>query len=155
MVYFHNPKFVRQPQLPTIKEIAQSATNTLPLITQLFPTIKVFFDDDPTIPSLTGPITSSQPQSAVPATIQEFVRPMYGIPVEKPPDQTSYAWLVCCSSVFLLDTEKQQIWASPDQSLLPLLAFLLRSFSIEDEDATVVREVDMSTAHGHVSFPVP
>lgn len=51
VVYFHNPKFARQPQL-SLEDIPQSAINTLPLLTELFPDIKVFYDDDPFIPIL-------------------------------------------------------------------------------------------------------
>ena len=155
VVYFHNPKFARQPQLP-LKEILFSAINTLPLINQLFPDVLVFYDDDPLIPMLSSQLHFASPGSSQDQTIDDFVRP------KDPHDSTAtaaalkdkYAWLICCSSVFLLDIKAHIIWASNDQTLTPLVALLMSNakFVSDEVAAKNTYSVDLSTAHGHVTF---
>ena len=154
VVYFHNPKFARQPQLP-LKEILFSAINTLPLINQLFPDVLVFYDDDPRIPFLC-PDHENDPTSLRSQTIDEFVRPKQGQDPAAAGAQLKdkFAWLICCSSVFLLDLKAKAIWASNDQTLTPLVALLMANAKFVDDDnhATKACSMDLSTAHGHVSF---
>lgn len=152
VVYFHNPKFTRQPQLP-LEEISLSAVNCLPLMTELFPDIQVFYDDDPAIPVLTRQPRSKR--AGVPDTIDEFVRPLK----KQRADSSSspqFAWLICCSSVFLLDTTRGLLWGSPDSTLLPLVALILEAQPsrgvVAHNDTAPPKRLDMTTAHGHVLF---
>ena len=145
-------------------EIHLSAINTLPLITQLFPHIKVFFDDDADIPVLSKRegdihhIKCIQGETPVPETIQEFVKPKpLNSQVTTP--NTRFAWLVCCSSVFLLDMEKKSVWASPDQSLMPLMAIILFHDKFDNHESRQMLKpsksasaMDLSTAYGHVTL---
>jgi len=170
VVYFHNPKFARQPQLP-LKEIVSTTINALPLMTELFPDIQVFYDDDPIIPILTklsdhqGVETQDQ---NIPDTIQEFVRPpKLQNQNEHDPTQKikKFAWLICCSTVFLIDMEKRTIWASPDDSLLPLVSIFLTSEMLKSQTEEIdnsskgillrqqkKKAADMSSAHGHITL---
>ena len=179
VVYFHNPKFSRQQQLP-LPEIPATTINALPLMTELFPDISVFYDDDPVIPFLTslesqgaGENTSAaqkrptnnnnnkQPKPRrVPATIEDFIRPQQQLKAPATatrPRGDKYAWLICCSTVFLIDTEAQHIWASPDESILPLVSLFLTSEDMDTSPAKagqsllIPKKVDMSTAHGHIT----
>ena len=160
VVYFHNPKFARQPQLPSLEDIRSSGINALPLMTELFPEVRVFYDDDPDIPALTrvrAARAEQQRDEGVPMTIQELARPP-PLPTSDTASRRSqahYAWLVCCGSVFLIDTETKVLWASPDDSLLPLVALFLPEGADEpgdEEEGPRASEVDMSTAHGHVTL---
>ena len=162
MVYFHNPKFTRQQQLP-LEEMAQSAINTLPLFTQLFPQIKVYYDDDAQIPLLCQEDAQQSGAAAV-SPLSHALEPNADC---KPPadhrgicaasaasaprrgaGRAKHAWLVCCSSVFLLAAGV--VWASSDQSLLPLIAMVLS----DDPPAQEAQRppADLSAAHGHVSL---
>jgi hypothetical protein len=167
VVYFHNPKFVRQPQLK-LEEIVTTSVNALPLITKLFPDIKVYYDDDPEIPALTklrsGTHQNGTSRTGVPDTIQEFARPQRLVSQSERsgagPQQKQYAWLICCSSVFLIDMEAKLVWASPDDSLLPLVSLFLAPDALEEQgdeeeehnNSSRRRMVDMSSAHGHVTL---
>ena len=53
VVYFHNPRFCRQPQLE-LARIPSSPMHMLPLIMQLLPEIPLCYDDDTDLPGLTG-----------------------------------------------------------------------------------------------------
>ena len=53
VVYFHNPRFCRQPQLE-LARIPSSPMHMLPLIMQLLPEIPLCYDDDTKIPGLAG-----------------------------------------------------------------------------------------------------
>jgi hypothetical protein len=150
VVYFHNPKFARQPQLP-LEEIPLSAINTLPLMTELFPDVQVFYDDDPVIPVLTGSSRRAAAAAGVPDSIDEFVRPQKQ---QRRSGSSSFAWLICCSSVFLLDTSRGLLWGSPDATLLPLVALILQAQprAAAAADVPPPKRLDMTTAHGHVLF---
>lgn len=182
VVYFHNPKFARQPQLPTVKEIAATTINALPLMTELFPDIPVFYDDDPVIPALTKSAKKrsktregGEEEEEVPDTIEEFVRPFFTLDAASSSsesaqqqqqhnnhkDKSQFAWLICCGTVFLIDKIQNTVWASPDESLLPLVNLFLSEadFSMLDQDkrhnsssSSKRRCVDMSSAHGHITL---
>lgn len=148
MVYFHNPKYARQPQLP-LTELAQSAIHSLPLMTELFPDIKVYYDDDPFIPLLMdSPTHDEEGRTKGPNTIQDFVRP-------PPPAQrtrSSFAWLICCSSVFLLDLATGTLWVSPDSTLLPLMALFSDPAAAPQQQNAPPPRAHLSTAHGHITL---
>ena len=152
VVYFHNPKFARQPQLP-LDEIPLSSINTLPLMTELFPDIGVFYDDDPTIPVLMQKGLEGR-SARIPETIDEFVRPSKRQATEAG-QSSHFAWLICCSSVFLLDTAKGLIWGSADTTLLPLLGLIVQGHQaaiLADHARALPKRIDMTSAHGHVSL---
>jgi hypothetical protein len=90
--------------------------------------------------------------ASLPQTIEEFVRPRLLPRREEAPahHRAKHAWLVCCSSVFLLDLAAGVVWASSDQSLLPLIAMVLS----DDPPAQEAQRppADLSAAHGHVSL---
>ena len=160
-MYFHNPKYSRQPQLP-LHEIATSTVNTLPLMTELFPHIKVHFDDDAFpihwLAKADGHQTAEQQD--VPDTIQEYVQAQREQRDTQPSTQGngSFAWLICCSSVFLMDLERKIIWASPDGSLGPLVALFWQEnaqAAAGEEDLQQKKRGAaemMSTAYGHVAL---
>ena len=66
--------------------------------------------------------------------------------------RAKHAWLVCCSSVFLLDLSAGVVWASSDQSLLPLIAKVLSDGPRQQEEEAPRPSADLSAAHGHVSL---
>jgi hypothetical protein len=157
VVYFHNPKFARQPQLPTVKEIAATAIHTLPLMTELFPDMAVYYDDDPMIPALTKdhmqkskrkkarsarPLEAGEDDDAdIPDTIEEFVRPFFtldhhnqGADGASSSSGPRYAWLICCGTVFLIDIMQKTLWASPDEGLLPLVSIFLSASDLAQAD---------------------
>jgi len=143
----------------SMKEIVKSSIHTLPLMTELFPHIKIFLDDDPEIPWLTekGALfreDHSTNKQAVPSSIREFVRPSVTAAAAKGPVQQKYAWLICCSSVFLLDLVEHKIWASPDQSLIPLAALFIPHIGLQEQQTSDFRPKTeiISTAHGHVEL---
>lgn len=182
VVYFHHPKFSKQPQLK-LHDILMSSLNTLPLVTQLFPQIQVYYDDDSTIPFLTDlqrAFFYSQnrgreaTKAADLANIDEYVQKKMEERVEqmsgkergedvKKEDCDRYAWLICCSSVFLIDIARGRLYGSYDQSIIPLIACMAR-----DQNATIGKsleeefqdpqsflsnktlKMDLATSHGHV-----
>ena len=146
VVYFHHPRFSRQPQFPTLAQIPSSAMHMLPLITQLLPDIEIFYDDDTHVPLFTTTSSST--------TIK-------------------WAWLVACGAFFLVDVERDLVLAPApecDQPLLPLVAHYLAhnpTISIqgsvqaaaaeedeEEEDAPQQHHVGAppDTAANHVCF---
>ena len=54
VVYFHNPRFCRQPQLE-LSQLPSSPMHMLPLVMQLLPEIPLCYDDDSALPGLTSP----------------------------------------------------------------------------------------------------
>ena len=181
VVYFHHPKFAKQPQLK-IQEILQSSINTLPLMTQLFPQIQVFYDDDSSLPFLSDTHTTHSKviddvsmmdiNAFAQQKIDENNRKKKGtasleqedvlIAKTREKDINRYSWLVCCSSVFLMDSKTKKIFASYDNSLLPLISKM-----IFDDETSVMKDcldgqdpesllkgvkIDLGTAYGHVSL---
>ena len=127
----------------------------------------MYYDDDPQIPLLSlgkMGLRDSEGNRQEAQSIDEFVRERLAFAPDA--QQTSrskgqkYAWLICCSSIFLLDMDAKQVWASDDQTLMPLLALIMRSHDrcvLDHEfegDVTHQHKssVDLSSAHGHVSL---
>ena len=113
-------------------------------MTELFPDIAVFYDDDPVIPALTfshkAKLDSKQKKADtsnkqnVPATIEDFVRPQMQLSStieQAKKKKNKYAWLICCSTVFLIDIEAEIVWASPDESILPLVSIFITNSDLE------------------------
>lgn len=133
VVYYHYPQYHRMPQLP-LPNIPDSAINCLPLLTQLLPHVPVAYDDDDVIPGLTW-------YSEIPAS---------------PP---TYAWLVSCGTVFLVQVDYEQkvgrILASPDAGLVPLIASYIAatgaSLSIATENGRTRRKVNLA-GHSHAEL---
>ena len=180
VVYFHHPKYTKQAQLK-IQEILLSSFNTLPLMTQLFPQIPVFYDDDSFLPFLSEsqiPHANDIGASTVVMDIDTFAQKQIDetnlkmrakkkvlsedTVKSKEKDIKRYSWLVCCSSVFLMDSESKKIFTSYDNSLLPLISKMI----FEDETSAMkncLKEgaagarggeimIDLGTAYGHVSL---
>ena len=171
VVYFHHPKFAKQPQLEMI-DILQFSLNTLPLLTQVFPHIHVYYEDDSFIPYLSdigvsdkAPCDGDLDDDML---IDDFVQQrMYTDAArtkksEIEEEDKRFAWLICCSSVFLIDTKLSKIFSSYNASLLPLISHMKNtsdSLIINDAFAKVSEEsiytdknfkIDIATAHGHV-----
>ena len=136
VVYFHHPRFSRQPQFPSLAQIPSSAMHMLPLITQLLPDIDIFYDDDTHVPLFMPSLVAG----AAAGTIK-------------------WAWLVACGAFFLVDVERDLLLAPApecDQPLLPLVAhYLLHNPTIsilgaaeEDGEAEDEAGDDHSSSHG-------
>ncbi len=194
VVYFHHPKFAKQPQLK-LPEILQSSINTLPLMTQLFPQIQVYYDDDSSLPYLSKRSTTSSfghtSEDSEDLDIDEFVQKKIdkeneqalllkhmekGVQIRDEgkkelsedeckimKDSERYGWLICCSNVFLIDSQRKKIFSSHDNSLVPLIAQMLRDAPStigaalregfqEDSNPLLNKsiKIDLGTAHGHV-----
>jgi hypothetical protein len=141
-------------------------------MTELFPDIAVFYDDDPVIPVLTrvrDPAATHSGRDDIPETIQDFARPPRlnnAADADARRQKKNFAWLICCSTVFLIDMETKQLWTSPDESLLPLASIFLTSDILGPEEQMMQHTsssgsshmqqrrptVDMSSAHGHVTL---
>ena len=127
-------------------------------MTQLFPDVNVYYDDDPIIPLLSinhDATTEQDPSTAPKQTIDDFVRSRLSTSTQGTllKKKQKYAWLLCCSSIFLMDLEAQIVWASSDQSLIPLISLLASKFqNFDQEQSSKQRIIDLSTAHGHVNF---
>jgi hypothetical protein len=135
VVYFHYPRFCRQPQVP-LNEIPGQPNNMLPLISQLIPDISTAYEDDSQIPGITIDNIAANPD-------------------------IKWVWLVCCGEIFLIEAEKGFIWASENDSLASLVAYFLRSNgrnvgedhnnNNDDENMEGRGEMqDIFTAHGHL-----
>ena len=98
MVYFHHPRFCRQPQLP-LHRIPESPTHMLPLIMQLLPEVPLVYDDDTRVPGLTSTPASTE---------------------------ASWVWLTACGSFFLVNVQERTVLCSPTSTLTPLVAHYLR-----------------------------
>lgn len=192
VVYYHHPKFAKQPQLK-LQEILLSSLNTLPLLTQLFPQINVCYDDDSFLPflsdkepgkmfysSLLQSMKSKNDSPVVDVKFEDFIQKRMEERMEelsrrpeKPKEAATkqrtdgerYCWLICCSSVFLIDVAREKILSSYDASIVPLIAYMAH-----DADATIgaslsehyqdlldpqslmtgAVKMDLDTAHGHV-----
>ena len=68
VVYFHNPRFCRQPQIE-LAQLPSSPMHMLPLVMQLLPEIPLCYDDDSTVPGLT---TATPPKWAWLASCGRF-----------------------------------------------------------------------------------
>jgi hypothetical protein len=196
VVYFHHPKFSKQPQLK-LQEILLSSLNTLPLVTQIFPQLQVFYDDDSFIPFLSDKKRNTfystlfcksktisnnvQEEQSIEEFVHKRMEEKMKQELHRPRDEDSdeeneeelkedserYCWLICCSSIFLVDIIAGKIFASYDNSIIPLLAYMakdpkasignsLREQSQESLDPhTLLKrsaKIDLGTAHGHVCF---
>lgn len=177
VVYFHHPKFSKQPQLK-LQDILMSSLNTLPLVTQLFPQIQVYYDDDSMIPFLTDlkrdyfysqnrgrEATKEADLANIDEYVQQKMEPTRGEERQdvKKEDCDRYAWLICCSSVFLIDIARGRLYGSYDQSIIPLIACMARdqnasigkSLQEEFQDpqsflSNKTLKLDLATSHGHV-----
>jgi hypothetical protein len=135
VVYFHYPRFCRQPQLQ-LKLISDSPHHMLPLISQLIPDIPIVYEDDSRVPGLTVGC------------------------VEVEDEQFKWAWLICCSEVFLIHSEKQLVLAAREHSLASLVVYFLnendRRVGEEEEDdddndpTSRGAAGEPFTAHGHL-----
>jgi len=181
VIYFHYPKFCRQPQL-SLTEIPQSNVHLLPLVMQLIPDIPVFYDDDTFIPGLSHKCLKSQiPKNNGAHAVEEpnnnYANTGTG---QDDIDQIDFqwAWIVSCGEIFLIRYHKKivddeeavlelgnisrqpcDIFLSENRSLVNLVAFFLRytKRKIGDEmlDASEViihRNSLALTAHGHVQL---
>ena len=138
VVYFHYPQYHRQAQLP-LRMVTESAIHCLPLVTQMLPDITVIYDDDDVVPGLIS-------KAALPTSTTKRKSP--------------FMWLVSCASIFLLELEcpdgtPWRVIASPDASLLPLLAHILKRTGQSLEPAilpgmSVIRKQISLSAHSHV-----
>ena len=106
VVYFHHPRFCRQPQLP-LHRIPDSPMHMLPLIMQLLPEIPLFYDDDAYVPGLT-------PLLLAPG----------GDDGKKKGGE--WIWLAACGSFFLVDVRQNSILSANEQGLASLVAHYLR-----------------------------
>jgi hypothetical protein len=192
VVYFHHPKFTKQSQLK-LKDILQNSINTLPLVTQLFPQLLVHYDDDSFIPFLSANANAFHDQATTDEAdcIDDFVkrrideeneaammlkqkRRAESLKRETNEKDTSkhdgehqYSWLVCCSSVFLIDAARNKILSSYNASLIPLIAYMMsddkctigatlrQGFEESSMDPHTLLlnkavKMDLGTAHGHV-----
>jgi hypothetical protein len=135
VVYFHYPRFCRQPQLP-LKSIPDSPNHMLPLISQLIPDIPIVYEDDSRVPGLT-----------------------IGC-MEVDEEQVKWAWLICCSEVFLIHSEKSLVLTSRQHSLASLVVYFLNENERrvgEEEDEVEENNKELKgaagepfTAHGHL-----
>ncbi len=117
VIYFHYPKYCRQPQIP-LCDIPNSNMHLLPLLSQLIPDIPVFYDDDTNIPGLTDPslllaLSSKDNKSSV---APKDIEPRSGTTDHLFSSKTTkgdneeaetnlkyeWAWLVSCGEIFLL-----------------------------------------------------
>jgi hypothetical protein len=175
VVYFHHPKFVKQAQLK-LYDILQCSLNTLPLVSQVLPFIQVYYDDDSYIPLLSETEEEDEPSQNVlnkNINIDDFVKQNMeekNIDSRKNKDDKNnddvnvrFAWLLCCSSVFMIDKKEGKIFSSYNSSLLPLLSHMINlsdsssvirtTFRIETEENLFDDrnlKMDLATAHGHV-----
>jgi hypothetical protein len=169
VVYFHHPKFAKQPQLE-LREIMQSSLNTLPLMTQILPQIDVFYDDDTFIPFLSDSSSKKSVVDEGDMTIDDFVTKKWeekssvNVGEGEESEDKRFSWLVCCSSIFLIDSKDKRIYSSYNTSLLPLVAQIIhvsKSKAIKemvhletmnDESTFDERNIrmDLGTAYGHV-----
>ena len=194
VVYFHHPKFAKQPQLK-LSDILQSSVNTLPLMTQLFPQIQVYYDDDSHLPYLSKHSTAGHSiEESIGLDIDAFVQKNIDKENEQAlllkqmekgvhvldeevderdlsheeskiimKDSDRYGWLICCSNVFLIDSQQNKIFSSCDNSLVPLIAQMLRDApstigaalreGFQEELNPLLNKsikIDLGTAHGHV-----
>jgi hypothetical protein len=135
VVYFHYPRFCRQPQV-SLNEIPEQPNNMLPLISQLIPDIPIAYEDDSKIPGITTDHVAANPE-------------------------TKWVWLVCCGEIFLIEAEKGHIWASYNDSLASLVVYFLNSTGRSVGDSNDSNEMgsnleeggekgDIFTAHGHL-----
>lgn len=129
VIYFHYPRFCRQPQT-SLKEISSMSMHyMLPLVTELFPDIPIFYEDDSSIPGITTLLSCSTQKS-------------------------EWIWLVCCGAVFLVKVNEGIIYTS-EQGLSGLLAFFLkmtgRAITSVEEDTTSFQH-DINTPYGHLQL---
>ena len=107
--------------------------HTLPIAQQLLPEITVAYDDDDRIPGLTTPAAGAADAA------------------------DGLFWLVSCASVFLVDVHggRTTILESPDETLIPLIAHVLRRtgkrLQADDAGARLHMRVDMPP-HAHVTL---
>lgn len=162
VIYFHYPKFCRQPQL-SLSEIPHSNIHLLPLVMQLIPDIPVFYDDDTYIPGLNPKFLKSQ------VTLKSGVENTTIISS----DTIRWAWIVSCGEIFLIRYHRQyeedeeelseppliEIFLSENRSLINLIAFFLKCTDrkIGDEmldgSETIIHRSSLAlTAHGHVQL---
>lgn len=144
VIYFHFPRFARQPQIP-LDEIPSSSLHMLPLINQIMPDVLVFYEDDSIIPGITSNISSAD--------------------CEKYRD-LKWAWLVTCSEIFLLEIQSTEdpsqtlIYISASKSLAELVFIILKktgrkvgddAIDVEGVDVVIKQGISL-TAHGHVQI---
>ena len=98
VIYFHFPKFARQPQIG-LMHIPSHPMNMLPLIRELLPDIPVMYDDDSHIPGLTAPGADAG---------------------------YKWIWLISCGAVFLVDVAAGGAIFRSDDCLTELVCFLLQ-----------------------------
>lgn len=152
VIYFHYPRFCRQPQLP-LKDIPGSNIHLLPLLLQLIPDIPVFYDDDTYILGLTHPRLKIQAKnqdgcssssSNADETLPSSDNSLTSILLPAAPDDNlslnslcEWGWLVSCGEVFLIqlmknfrgdenNNRKYKIYLSENRSLVNLVAFFLK-----------------------------
>ena len=136
VIYFHFPKFCRQPQMALVDIGGHTTMNLFPLIRELLPDIPVCYDDDSKIPGLT---TAS------------------GANDEK--EEAYYIWLISCGTVFLVEVATGRVYGGGD-NLTDLVYFLLKTTKRtvlaqeEDRDEESKRRkrlmAECFTEHGHV-----
>jgi len=151
VIYFHYPKYSRQPQLP-LKDIPYSNMHLLALLTQLIPDISIWYDDDTYIPGLCEKTTEIKEKKSAVATSgstqkslnEEILLTTKKRDIHKDNNtektKVEWAWLVSCGEIFLLRlvvsntyTEAQEsvlefeILLSEDHSLLNLVAYFLQN----------------------------
>ena len=131
VIYFHFPKFARQPQL-SLRDIPGHMTNLLPLIRELLPDVPVIFDDDSQIPNLTT--------------------------VNSNNNNSEWVWLVSCGSVFLVEPNTIHRSDSLVELVCYLLERTGRQLIVQgDEDGAqrrrrVIATDGSFTEHGHVEM---
>jgi hypothetical protein len=135
VIYFHFPKFCRQPQMALVDIGGHTIMNLFPLIKELLPDIPVCYDDDSKIPGL----TQSDDE-----------------------EEVSYIWLISCGTVFLVEVATGRIYGGGDD-LTDLVYFLLKAtkrtvLAQEDEECDEESKrrkrlmAECFTEHGHVQM---
>jgi hypothetical protein len=139
VVYFHHPRFSRQPQYAELSRIPSSPLHMLPLVTQLLPQIEICYDDDSHVP-------------------------VFMMSNHNKNQTKKWAWLVACGGFFLLDVERGLVLAPPPwaahQPLVALVAHYLwhnpeidllcggeSTTTNEEEEAPEKRKEDASASH--------
>lgn len=163
VIYFHYPKYSRQPQL-ALKDIPYSNMHLLALLTQLIPDISIWYDDDTNIPGLCACEESKVACEEKEVKLESLLLllPKRNFEKDQKSDKTSikWYWLVSCGEIFLLkmiSSSNFDILLSEDHSLLNLVAFFLKETGrklgdeLLDSNALLTQKQSVNlTPHGHV-----
>jgi hypothetical protein len=172
VIYFHYPKFSRQPQL-SLKDIPYSNIHLLALLTQLIPDISIFYDDDTNIPGLCEDEKNEKSTTNMQKANGTSLQPLISLQRDREKnkndkqEEVQWAWLVSCGEIFLLKltsvnsstgaSVEYTIYISEDHSLLNLVAFFLKETGrklgdeLLDSNTILTQKQSINlTPHGHI-----